>query len=45
MKTKWFNFFERVLWTLLQVTSAEVLLGLWEAVNDLPQFGMDGYDR
>lgn len=33
MKTKWFNFFERVLWTLLQVTSAEVLLGFWEAVN------------
>jgi hypothetical protein len=31
--TKWWNFFERVLWTLLQAASADVILKIWEYVN------------
>lgn len=30
--TKFWNFFERVLWTLIQAASAEGLITIWEAV-------------
>jgi len=31
--TKFWNFFERVIWTIIQVISAEGILSVWEAVN------------
>lgn len=33
VSTKFWNFFERVLWTLIQAASADGILTIWEAIN------------
>lgn len=42
MSTKWANFFERVLWTLVQALSAEVILQGYEALRGQLDAGTHG---